>query len=214
LTGNQHSDSMSMTLIATIIRYTLPCLAVIAAGCSTPKQTQQQPDFFSQFPLVSLSPNTIHSPSGDMTARVPAEWVSVDAEKLENPQIFGVACRPDYTVSVVFNEVPMDNTIRASFDRGGMGGLLEASFARRQRRVGGRAGEMQEVEQFTIGQRKFGAYMYTTDSMQTITRVAVFFTNFHLYECSIIHLTFGEKELPDPRTLRDMHQIILGGIEW
>jgi hypothetical protein len=70
------------------------------------------------------------------------------------------------------------------------------------------------VEQFTIGQRKFGAYMYTTDSMQTITRVAVFFTNYHLYECTITHLTFGEKELPDPRTLRDMHQIILGGIEW
>jgi hypothetical protein len=56
--------------------------------------------------------------------------------------------------------------------------------------------------------------MYTTDSMQTMTRVAVFFTNYHLYECSITHLTFGEKELPDPRTLREMHQIILGGIEW
>jgi hypothetical protein len=187
----------------------------LIAGCAAPQQTQQEEsDFFAQFPPARLSETLIHSPSGDMTARVPSDWVSIDAEKVAEPGIFAVICNPEYTLSVVFNEVPLDNILRAAFERSGMNGLIQASYARRQRRAVEKAQGMQEVEQFSIGVRRFGAYMYTTDSMRTITRVALFYTDAHLYECSITHLTFNDRELPEPRIVRNIHQIILEGIEW
>src|ERR1041385_661907 len=157
------------------------------AGCASSRQTRQEDDdFYARLPPVTISSTEIiHSPAGDMTARLPHGWVTVEVEKLEDPKIFAVACDPNYTMSLVFSEVALDNSIRTGFDRGGMRGVLEASFLRRQKRSAGRAQGMTEVEEFTIGSRQFGSYIYTTDSMRTITRVAVFYTTAHLYECAI-----------------------------
>jgi hypothetical protein len=149
-----------------------------------------------------------------MTAHLPSNWVTIDPEKMEDPQIFAVACDPDYTLSLVFSEVTLDNSSRAGLDRKGMRGLLDASFARRQKRTGMRAREVGDVEEFVIGLRKFGAYTYTTDSMHTVTRVALFYTNYHLYECAITQLTFSEREPLPPKQVRDIHQLVLTTVEW
>jgi hypothetical protein len=117
-------------------------------------------------------------------------------------------------MSLVFSEIPLDNSIRTGFDRGGMRGVMEASFLRRQKRSAGRAQGMSEIEEITIGTRQFGCYIYTTDSMRTITRVAVFYTSAHLYECAITHLAFSAHDLPSQRTVRQVHQLVLSAIEW
>jgi hypothetical protein len=188
-------------------------MLLVMAGCTGSRQTQQT-DEAAGVPQIAFAPDQIHSPSGDMSARVPKGWVLLDAEKLESPQVFAVACDPAYTISVIFSEAPVDNVARGIFSRDGLKGLVDASFQRHFKRSHNRAAMVGDIEEFAIGRRQFAAYTYSTDSMQTVTRVAVFFTNSHLYECAITHLTFNAHDLPNEKTVRGIHQLILGSIEW
>lgn len=191
-------------------------ILAVMAGCTGPKQAQREEDddFFSQFPLVKLSADVIHSPQGDMTARLPQGWVMLDAGELHTPGVFAAACDTAYTISLIFSEVPVDAAVRDGYNRRGLKGLGEASFQRRQKRSESRAQLVGEIEEFAIGRRNFTAYTYSTDSMKTLTRTAVFFTNSHLYECAVTHLTFSDRELPTPRAMADIHELVLGTIEW
>jgi hypothetical protein len=193
----------------------LGLLAGLLAGCASTKNVQQEDDdFYSKFPPLALSSELIHSPGGDLTARIPKDWITIDPEKLESPQIFAAACNPDYTVSLIFSELQLDNTVRSIFDREGLKGVAELDIQRRQRRSNGRLQQIGETEEFAIGRRKFGAFTYSTDSSKTLTRVAVFSTGTKLYSCAITHLTFNDHEIPSAQTMREMHQIVLGGMEW
>ena len=183
------------------------------AGCTAPRQVQQTSDLDASFAKITLSREQIHSPSGDMSARLPENWVLLDPEKLEAPQVFSMACNPEYTVSLIFSEAPLDGSAKGVLTRDGLRGLCEASFQRRVKRSNGRAEMMGEMEEFSIGKKRFGAYIYTTDSSLTMTRVAVFNTSAHIYECAITQLPFRESELPSEKLLRTIHQIILGSIE-
>jgi hypothetical protein len=104
--------------------------------------------------------------------------------------------------------------VREGFSRRGLKGLGEASFQRRQKRSNNRAQLVGDVEEFAIGRRLFTAYTYSTDTMKTLTRTAVFFTNSHLYECAVTHLTFNNRELPSRRVMGEIHELVLGTIEW
>jgi glucose/arabinose dehydrogenase len=195
------------------LRTAIALLVIALAGCTGGRQTQQSDDG-SGIPQITFAADQIHSPSGDMSARVPKGWVMLDAEQLEAPQVFAVACNPEYTMSVIFSEAPVDNAARGIFSRDGLKGLVDASFQRHLKRSQGRAVMAGETEEFAIGRRQFAAYSYSTDSLHTMTRVAVFFTNSHLYECAITHLTFSARDLPSEKTVRNLHQLILGSIEW
>ncbi len=183
------------------------------AGCAGSKQLQQQSDPNAEFTKIVLSSEQIHAPSGDMSARLPSTWVMLDPEKLESPQVFAMACNPEYTLSLIFSEVQLDNAAKTILGRDGLRGLCDASFQRRLKRSNGRAEILGDIEEFAIGKKRFGAFTYTTDSMRTLTRIAVFSTSTHVYECTITHLAFRERELPSPKLLQTVHQIILGSIE-
>jgi hypothetical protein len=189
---------------------------LVAEGCVGSSQASRgdTEEFAARFPTIALSSTMIHSPSGDMAARLPAGWVALDVAHLESPDLFAVACDPEYTVSMIFSAAPVDNAARLGFDREGMTGLADASFERHRKRTSGRARMVGEAEEFAIGRRRFGAYTFTTDSMRTLTRVAVFYTAANLYECAVTHLTFSETELPSLQKLREIHQIILSTVEW
>jgi hypothetical protein len=172
-------------------------------------------DFLAELPPVMISPTAIvHSPNGDMSARIPHEWILIDATQLEMPEVFAVACDPDYTMSLVFSETPVDDAARRGYRSSGVRGLAEAGFQRRRARSADPIQLVGQIEEFAIGRRLFSAYTYSSDSMHTITRAAVFITDSHMYECAITHLTFSGKDLPDQPTIRDIHQLVLGTIEW
>lgn len=208
------SDQRTNTTGRRAIVFLVPILLI--SGCIGSQQTVQTEgdEFNSKFPAVTVSDSRIHSPTGDMSARLPDGWVTLDVGKLESPELFAVACNPEYTVSLVFSAAAVDNSARKGFDRGGMIGLAEASFERHRKRSAGRAAIVSDVEEFAIGRRRFGAYSYTTDSMRTMTRVAVFYTASNLYECAVTHLTFTDRDLPTPKTMREIHQLVLASVEW
>ncbi len=192
----------------------LPLL--LLAGCAAPKETTpvEEEDFFASLPAVELSDEVVYSPEGDMRARLPEGWVTLDDRRFDNPEIFAVACDPEYRMVIVFSEVPMDAALGELFRSKGMLGLLQANYNERQTRMAGATPQLLSGEEFALGRRKFGAYAFTADSGMTMTRVALFYTPKHLYECSISALPYTESDVPSNETLKDVHQVVLGGIEW
>lgn len=190
--------------------------ALIFAACAAPKEAvpTEEEDFFAMIPAVELSEDVVYSPSGDMKARLPADWVTLDDARFDDPEIFAVACDPHYTMAIVFSEIPLDESMAGVFRSKGMMGLLQLNYKERIERLGGYAPTFLGAEEFALGQRKFGAYAFTMDSSFTSTRVSLFYTRKHLYECTITQLPYSEGDLPTNDKMKDVHQIVLGGIEW
>lgn len=191
-------------------------LGIAAAGCAAPKETvkTEEEDFFAMIPAVELSEEVIYSPAGDMRARLPERWVTLDDSKFDDPDIYAVACDPHYTMTIVFSEIPLDQALGDMFRSKGMPGLLQQNFKERIDRISTEPPQLLAAEEFALGRRRFGAYTFTADSSVTFTRVALFYTRKHLYECTITHLPYSEGELPSLETMTEIHQIVLGGIEW
>ncbi len=189
-------------------------LATCVSGCLFGSRATRQPEPPPVSPLVTLSSEQIHSPTGDMSARVPLDWVLLEADKLESPQIFAAAANPSYSLSLIFSEAPNDNATRSAYLRDGLQGVLSISFQRKVKRSNGRATMVGQPEDLMVGRKRFVAYLYTTDSMQSLTRVALFNTSSHIYECALTHLTFRADSLPGMAQLREIHQTVLGGIDW
>lgn len=200
-----------------MLSFRIPYLLILPAtllsgGCFAPRATQQGPP--ANVPAVVLSSEQLTSPSGELSTRLPRDWITLDARQFEEPQIFVVACNPTYTMSVIVSESPIDQGMRSRFEKDGEKGLVEMSFEKRQRRSNGRATMVGDIQEFAIGPRRFSAYTYTTDSSRTLTRVAVFFTPRNFFECAMTQLTFGSGDIPDLATMVYLHQVILGGMEW
>ncbi len=193
----------------------LPLLLSCAAQKEAVNEEQEPEDIWSMIPAVELSDDVVYSPAGDMRAHLPEDWIALDAMRFGNPDIFAVACDPDYTMAVVFSSVPLDPDLGDVFRRSGMIGLLKKNFQDRVERIGDWYSPLLiDAEEFALGRRRFGAYTFTTDSSLSMTRVGMFYTRKNLYECAITHLPYSESELPDIIKLKEIHQIVLGGIEW
>ena len=193
----------------------LPLLLSCAAQKEAVNEEQEPEDIWSMIPAVELSDDVVYSPAGDMRAHLPEDWIALDAMRFGNPDIFAGACDPDYTMAVVFSSVPLDPDLGDVFRRSGMIGLLKKNFQDRVERIGDWYSPLLiDAEEFALGRRRFGAYTFTTDSSLSMTRVGMFYTRKNLYECAITHLPYSESELPDIIKLKEIHQIVLGGIEW
>ena len=187
-------------------------------SCAAPKEVVEQDsteDFWEMIPIVELSDKVIYSPTSDMRAHLPDNWVALDARGFRNPDIFAVACDSEYRMAVIFSHIPIDPELGDIYRRHGISGLLKKNYEDRLERISDWfTPEMLSVEEFALGRRRFGAYTFTTDSSLTVTRVALFYTRKNLYECALTHLPYSESELPTLSDLREIHQIILGGVEW
>jgi hypothetical protein len=96
-----------------------------------------------------------------------------------------------------------------------MKGLLKHNYEERLQRISSWFQPvLLDVEEFVVGRHKFGAYTFTNDDTLTATRVALFYTRENLYECTITHLPLSESELPPLPKMEEIHQIVLGGVEW
>lgn len=192
-----------------------PLLASCAAQKEVVSEEEEPEDIWSMIPAVELSDDVVYAPAGDMRAHLPEDWIALDATRFGNPDIFAVACDPDYSMAVVFSSVPLDPDLGDIFRRSGMMGLLKKNFQDRAERIDEWYSPLLiDAEEFALGRRRFGAYTFTTDSSLSVTRVGMFYTRKNLYECAITHLPYSESELPEIVKLKEIHQIVLGGIEW
>lgn len=210
-----NSPYLAMPLFPRSFLLLLLACALLFGGCPSPKQVVKPVDTVAVAPpIVQLSADLVHSPGGDMTVRIPAGWVTMDVEQLQTPQVFSVACNPGYTMSLVMGEIPVDNSVRAAYDANGLKGLAEASFQRRWKGSQSKATMVGFVEELELGKRRFATYAYSTDDTATLTRVAVFFTTTHLYECAITNLTFSDGEPAAPQTMQEILRLVLASAMW
>ncbi|MGE3801982.1 MAG: hypothetical protein AB7H80_13255 [Candidatus Kapaibacterium sp.] len=194
-------------------------LSTLILSCAAPKEVvkeeEEVEDFWSMIPLVELSDDVVYSPAGDMRAHLPEGWISMNANQFGNPDIFAVACDPDYRMAVIFSNIPLDAEIGDVFRGGGMMGLLKKNYQDRVERINDWfQPQLIDAEEFALGRQRYGAYTFTTDSNLTVTRVGLFYTRKNLYECTMTHLPYSESELPTTEEMKEIHQIVLGGIEW
>ena len=216
------SDAESAGRIAArsyLLVLSLLLLSFVMASCVAPKQVvneeEEGNDIWSMDPVVELSDDVVYSPAGDMRAHLPREWIALDAAQFGNPDIFAVACDPDYTMAVVFSTIPLDAEMGDIFRRNGMMGLLKKNYQERIERINEWYNpQLISAEEFALGRQRYGAYIFTTDSSLTISRVGLFYTRKNLYECALTHLPYSESELPTADKLKQIHQVMLGGIEW
>ena len=153
----------------------LPLLLSCAAQKEAVNEEQEPEDIWSMIPAVELSDDVVYSPAGDMRAHLPEDWIALDAMRFGNPDIFAVACDPDYTMAVVFSSVPLDPDLGDVFRRSGMIGLLKKNFQDRVERIGDWYSPLLiDAEEFALGRRRFGAYTFTTDSSLSMTSVGMF----------------------------------------
>lgn len=210
-----NSHYLAMPLSHRSFRILLLACLLLFGGCPSPKQVVKSADTVAVAPpIVELSADLVHSPGGDMTVRIPAGWVTMDVEQLQAPQVFSVACNPGYTMSLVMGEIPVENNVRAAYDANGLKGLAEVSFQRRWKGSQSKAQMVGIVEELELGKRRFATYAYSTDDAATITRVAVFFTTTHLYECAITNLTFSDGEPASLQTMQEILRVVLASVMW
>ena len=172
-------------------------------------------ELIASIPPVDLSEEAlVYSRAGDLRAALPKKWIALDALGFSIPELFVVACDPDYSMALFFGEVPIDKELSTAYESGGIASLASAHFKAREARAGAMHLELVEAGEFTIGRRRFFSYLYTSDNHVTMTRVALFSTRSNLYECTITHLPYSESELPSVETMQEIHQIVLGGITW
>ena len=188
-------------------------------GCGAEKEiVKEEPsieEIIASIPPIELSEDDlVYSRAGDLRAALPESWIALDALGFRIPELFVVACDPDYSMTLLFSEIPLGKELGRAYQEGGMAGLAREHFRDRTERSGGMALELVESGEFTIGRRRFFAYLYTNDGMVTCTRVALFYTQKNLYECTITHLPYSESELPSRERMQEIHQIVLGGITW
>ena len=196
-------------------RYLTLLPLLLALGCAAEKQAvTEEEDIFAMIPAVDLSDDVVYSPDGDMRAALPEEWVALDATRFGNPDIFAVACDPGYSMTIVFSKIPLDQELGRAFNDNGMLGILKAHYDERVARLGAAPPLLVSAEEFAIGKRRFASYLFTVDKGVTYTRVVLFYTKKNMYECSITQLPYTESDLPSQELMLDIHQIVLGGIEW
>ena len=188
-------------------------------GCGAEKEiVKEEPtieEIIASIPPIELSEeNLVYSRAGDLRAALPKKWIALDALGFNIPELFVVACDADYSMTLLFSEIPLGKELGSAYQAGGMAGLAREHFRDRSERSGGMELQLIESGEFTIGRRRFYAYLYTNDGMVTCTRVALFYTDKNLYECTITHLPYSESELPSRERMQEIHQIILGGITW
>jgi hypothetical protein len=198
--------------------YLLLCwLILTSAGCSAEKEVVREQtieELIASIPAIELSADDlVYSRAGDLRAALPVGWVSLDALSFGIPELFVVACDADYSMTLLFSEIPIDRELGRSYQDGGMPALVKAHFEDRKDRAIPEVLEFVGGE-FTIGRRRFYGYLYTQDKGVTYTRVALFTTGRNLYECTITHLPYSESDLPSLERFQEIHQIILSGITW
>ncbi|MCE2503515.1 MAG: hypothetical protein J4G05_05620 [Chlorobi bacterium] len=221
-----HYNNQSASLISLSNQsaglFMVPALSIVLfvslASCAAPKKVVEENGIeylWEIIPIVELSEEVVYSPANDMRAYLPDAWVALDATRFSNPDIFAIACDLDYRMALIFRQIPIDPELGDIYRRQGLLGLLKKNYEDRLECISDWfSPQLLGAEEFALGRRRFGAYTFTTDSSLTMTRVALFNTPKNLYECAITHLPYSESELPTNDELEEIHQIVLGGVEW
>lgn len=166
-------------------------------------------------PEIPMSDEYVRSRPGDMLAFLPQGWFLVDVEGKASSDVIAVAVNPDYTLSMVVQNIRKNDLIDQVVQKEGLLGLTRLAFEKRQRKTSNSVRLLNKFTPTTIGSRSFGVYEFTGAVQDTTTailhsRSAVFTSSLgNYYEVSLTPTTISGKSVPpDDECARVFRSII------
>jgi len=179
------------------------------------KDTEQEKSELSPRPKVELSEEYIRSSQGDLIAFLPNEWFFIDTKGKANPNIFGIAANPDYSLSFVFYSFGKTPTTMTFAKEGDLIALARHSLEQQLSHSGGIAKLVGDIKSIKIGSKKFAIYKTSTTGGALISTTAVFFSEFgNCYRVSLIPMDILGKSIPSASESDDIFISVLTGINY
>jgi hypothetical protein len=179
------------------------------------KDAEQEKSELSPRPKVELSEEYIRSSEGDLIAFLPNEWFFIDTKGKANPNIFGIAANPDYSLSLVFYSFGKTPTTMVFAKEGNLIKLARHSLDKQLNQSGGVAKLVGDIEHMQIGSKKFATYKTSTTGGALISTTAVFISEFgNCYRASLIPMDILGKPIPSRAESDDIFISVLTGINY
>src|SRR5581483_3397482 len=119
-------------------RYFLLLLPIaIFIGCGPAQKTISPTAPYAPI-LGALDENYFHSPSGDLAAHYPKDWLHVDIQTIPMANVEEVYTDHERRWALVLSEIPGTAALRRSVERDGMTALADQSFSDRSAKAPGK----------------------------------------------------------------------------
>ncbi len=215
-----------MNYLKYIVIVSICAMSVAWSGCvvvkaqqekettSTGKKPEQRVTALSPKPTVPMSEEVVRSEIGDMVSLLPAKWFLLNTKATAPVSVFAVAVNPEYTVGLVYSSLRKEDGWDSTYIKFGIVGITKISLNKRERKSPATksVGQMEEV---SVGTKRFGIYKYTTDNGSTVNRVAVFRSSLgNFYECTMTEFSFTGRKLPSREETEQIYTSVLALIDY
>jgi hypothetical protein len=169
--------------------------SAIFAGCSLFTKAEKQPLPATPYPPLpnALDEEYLHSPSGDMAARLPKGWLHVDVNTIPMQNVLEVYTDPERERVLVLLEIPGTAEFRRNVERDGMMALADESFAMKSTKLPGKLTVTRAPDIYMVHNKLFASYEYAEISPDSLhrkeNRIVLFTTGAKFYELGMIELT-------------------------
>jgi hypothetical protein len=167
--------------------------AIFFAGCGMfGKAVKPVPIVPPYQPFANaLDEDYLHSPTGDIAAHFPKEWLQVDIQSIPMANVEEVYTDPERSWALVLAEIPSTAEFRRSVARDGMAALADQSFAAKSAKVPNLF-ITRPAEIYSENGKLLASYDYAevgNDSLHRIeNREVLFTTGSKFYELGMINL--------------------------
>ncbi len=167
--------------------------AVLFAGCGIFGKTVKPAPAAPPYPALTnvLDEDYLHSPTGDIAAHYPNDWLHVDIQTIPMANVEEVYTDPERQWALVLAEIPATAEFRRSVARDGMMALADQSFAAKSAKMSGLI-ITRPAEIYSENGKLLASYDYAesgTDSLHRMeNREVLFTTGSKFYELGMINV--------------------------
>ncbi|HEY3875582.1 MAG TPA: hypothetical protein VGM92_08895 [Candidatus Kapabacteria bacterium] len=178
-----------------LLVFGMAIFATVLSGCAlfapTPKPAPVGPPYA---PISdALSDEYLHSPTGDVAAHYPKDWLLVDIQTIPMKNVEEVYTDHDRRWALVLAEIPATAEFRRSLARDGMAALAEQSFDEKSGKASAKLTISRPAEIYSENGKLFSSYEYSEAGADSITgivnREVLFTTGAKFYELGMVSLS-------------------------
>ncbi len=173
----------------------------------------QAPDPALLQPQIAMSEEYVRSKPGDLLAFLPKGWFLVDVESKMSSDIVAVAVNPEYTVSMVVQNLRSDDQLRETVRSEGLIGLARSAFERRMRKTANGVRLLSPMDKLSYGSKNFGSYEFSIDAVDSTAQrarsVVLISALDNYYEVALVPTPVTTAKPPEEDEMRKIFHSIL-----
>ncbi len=185
------------------------CIVVRYEGGEEMEDVQETVVALSPKPEIPISDKLVRSDPGDLVAFLPEEWFFVDVRDIATSKIITMAVNPDYSLGLIFTELPKDMATASAYELEGLAGVGKVCFNLHQARTEGKVKMAGKFRIITIGHNTFCVFDML-EAEGSLFKSAVFVTpSFNYYEIALITMDIKGKPLPSEAEIDKIFNSVL-----